>query len=211
MKFLTMEPNPHPIRPYQYNRKICGEIKETFMKNMGFGVIILLFICAVTAFAGAKPTPVVLSAVTVSLQGVKADTTPAKLQKGLSAVVGITAVVVKSNTVTAKIDESKVPASQFVQVINGQLAKIQTYGKATAALTVFIDADMCKAQKKMCGGCFTEIPNALKKVSGINGIKLDDTGKIASLTFVKDAKVTTKAIKDALLKSSYGFIVTFSK
>ncbi len=181
------------------------------MKNMVFGVILILFICAVTAFASAKPASVALSAVTVSLQNVKSDKNADILKKSLSVIVGVTAVEVKSNTVTAKIDETKVTASKFVQIIIGQLAKMQADGKATAALTVYIDADMCKAEKNMCAGCFTEIPKVLKKVNGISGVKLDDTGKIASLTFTKNANITTKAIKDALLKSSYGFIVTFSK
>ena len=154
------------------------------------------------ATTGAAP-------VTVMTTGLS---TPDKVQKSLAAIDGVSSVSImpKYGCVMAKLDETKIPASVFVAKVAAALAAADPKATVSAGLQIFVDTKMCSKEKKMCAGCFTEVPKTLKAVKGIAKVSLDDTGKLVTLTFAKNAKVTTNAIAKGLAASSYGFTVDFT-
>lgn len=159
--------------------------------------------------ASKKP---VLTDITASVEGFSCSSCAGKLQSYLTEQKGLSEVKVtmKPQQVTAKVDEKVMPASKLIALINAQGKKTEPKAPYSAKFVVYVDAAMCKDQVKMCGACFTEIPKSLKSVKGITGVELDKTGKVATLTFDPKANVTTTAIADALKKSKFNFIVSFT-
>ncbi len=174
-------------------------------------VLALIGLAALWAFAAEPETGAKLTPVTVALRGVTCPSCAARLQHALSNVAGVSGVkaTFKPQQVTATLDEKKISAAAFTRTVAATLAKIDG-PKTRATLAVYLDAKMCQDQPKMCPPCFTEIPKVLNGVTGIKAVTLDETGKIATLTFDKDANVTTTAIANALAKSAFGFITTFT-
>lgn len=178
---------------------------------IGVGIAVLVLCFAAFAFAAKLKTPV-LTPVTIAVDGLHCQACVDELQKDLGKVPGVSdiKVTLKPGQVTAKLDESKVAASKFVNVIATHpraMDHAKTYG---AKLVANIDTAMCAKQKKMCDACFTEIPKVLKGVKGVSNVTLDATGKVATIGFAKDAVVTTSALAKALSQSNFKFTVTFA-
>jgi copper chaperone CopZ len=174
------------------------------------GVVALAI--SVMAFAGEPEKKPTLTQVTVAVTGFHCQACPDGLQKDLAKLKGVTKVkaTLKPAQVTASLDEAKISVSQFVNAIAAHptaMDKKKTYG---ATLQAFIDTPMCAKQATMCRACFTEIPKALTAVKGVHGVTLDKTGKIASIRFDGDAKVTTASLADALAKHKFKFTVAFT-
>ena len=155
---------------------------------------------------------VVFTAVTVAVDGLHCQGCVDELQLDLGKVDGVSEVVVTMNPgqVTAKLDESKTSASKLVNVIAAHpqaMDKTKTYG---AKLVAYIDTEMCAKNKKMCAGCFTEIPKVLNAIKGVSEVTLDETGKIATISFAKEPEVSTSALAKALGASDYMFKVAFT-
>lgn len=156
-----------------------------------------------------KPTPV---AVVVAVEGFHCQACPDALQQDLAKVDGVSEVkaTLAPPMVSAKIDESKITAGEFVAKIAAHPQEMdakKTYG---AKLVVCIDAPMCAKNPTMCPACFTEIPKVLKKIKGVSDVSLDKTGKIATIGFKLDAKVTTVQLATALGKHSFKFTADFA-
>lgn len=178
--------------------------------TIGIAIAVVVMAIAVMAFA-ANPKAPQLTTVTVAVDGLHCKACVDELQQDLAKVPGVSEVKVtqKPGQVTAKLDESKISASKFVNTIasHSQLMdRKKTYG---AKLVAYIDTEMCAKQKTMCDACFTEIPKVLKAVKGVSDVTLDDTGKVASIGFAKDATVSTIALAKALGQSDFKFKVTF--
>ncbi len=110
---------------------------------------------------------------------------------------------------TARLDESIISASKFVAAITSHRQMMdhsKTYG---ARLVVFVDTAMCAKDAKMCPACCTEIAKVLKTVKGIDTVSLDATGKVVSVTFTRDANVTTWKLTKALAASDFKFMVSY--
>jgi copper chaperone CopZ len=183
------------------------------MRKVFVGVFIAADALSVAAFALAeKPKTPPLTAVTVAVDGLHCQACADELQKDLGKVPGVAevTVTVKPGQAAAKLDESKITASEFIAAI-GKHAQMmdrqKTYG---AKLVAHIDTAMCAKQQKMCEGCFTEIPKVLKGVKGVSDVTLDETGKVATIGFANDAKVATGALTKALARSSYKFTVKYA-
>jgi len=184
-------------------------------------LLILLSVLAVLSIGAAlyaaekhaKTNTPVLTPVTVGVAGFHCQACPDGLQKDLAKLPGATAVKATLNPaqVTATLDEAKLTASEFVAAVSAHPQAMDAHKTYTGKLVLYVDAEMCKANAKMCAGCFTEIPRVLKAVKGVKQVTLDATGKIASLTFTQGAKVTTKTLAAALAKSSYKFTVRFDQ
>jgi len=149
--------------------------------------------------------PIVLTAVTASVEGFNCPSCANKLQTYLGKQKGISEVKVtmKPQQVTAKLDEKVVSAGKFITLINQQGKKTEPKDPYTAKFVAYIDAPMCEA-------CFTEIPQMLKSVKGVTGVTLDESGKVATIAFDAKAGVTTTAIAEGLKKSKFNFTVNFA-
>lgn len=182
------------------------------MRKGTLGVLIVIIALSVAAIVlAATPKAPQLTTVTVAVDGLHCQACVDELQQDLGKVAGVSEVKVtqKPGQVTAKLDESKTAASQFVAVIAAHPQAMdhkKTYG---AKLVAYIDTAMCAKDKKMCDACFTEIPKVLKAVKGVSDVTLDDTGKIAAISYAKDATVTTNDLAKALAQSNFKFQVTF--
>ncbi|MHB9130057.1 MAG: heavy-metal-associated domain-containing protein [Armatimonadota bacterium] len=181
---------------------------------MVFAIAMIALLVGVALAAAPKPAAKApqLTPVTVSVDGFHCQACPDELQKNLAKLPGVSAVnaTLKPAQVTAKLDEKVITASQFVAAVAKHpraMDHSKTYG---AKLVVYVDAAMCAKEAKMCAGCFKEIPRALQSVKGLGTVSLDNTGKVASITFAKDAKVNTAGIAKALKSSSYKFTVSFT-
>ena len=182
---------------------------------VGLGVVVVALLVGMVVFAAQPEKPEkmpTLAKVTVAVTGFHCQACPDELQLHLAKLDGVTEVkaTLKPAQVTATLDEAKITSSQFVNAIATHptaMDKKQTYG---AALLAYIDTAMCAEEETMCQACFTEIPKALKTIKGIHNVTLDTTGKIASISFPKDAKVTTVNIADALLKHNFKFTAVFT-
>lgn len=185
------------------------------MRKNIIGIVIATLALAITVIAfAAKPkvAPLAPVTVTVAVDGLHCQACVDELQTDLGKVPGVSEVKVtlKPAQVTAKLDESKTAASQLVNVIAAHpqtMDKAKNYG---AKLVAYIDTAMCATQKTMCDACFTEIPKVLKAVKGVNDVTLDESGKVASIGFAKDAVVTTSTLAKALSQSDFKFTVAFS-
>ena len=180
-----------------------------------FTLLALLVATVVTmlyAAPGKTSKKPVLTEVTASVEGFNCPSCVGKLQSYLSEQKGISEakVTMKPQQVTAKIDEQVMPISKFITLINAHGKKTEPKAPYSAKSVVYVDAEMCKDQVKMCPPCFDEIKKMVKGVKGITGVELDKTGKVATLAFDGKASVTTKAIADALKKSKFKFIVSFT-
>ncbi|HEY3416028.1 MAG TPA: heavy-metal-associated domain-containing protein [Armatimonadota bacterium] len=183
-------------------------------------ISIVLFVAAVLGagvilHAAAPRTDAkkpVLTPVTVAVEGFHCQACPDELQKDLAKLPGVSSVkaTLKPAQVTASLDETKMTASAFVAAVAKHpraMDHSKTYG---AKLVAYIDAPMCAKNVKMCPACFTEIPKTLKKVKGISEVKMDATGKIATIGFAKGAQVTTAQVSKALAAHSYKFTTRFT-
>ena len=183
------------------------------MRKGILGVLIAIVVLSVAAIAlAAKPKAPQLTPVTVAVDGLHCQACVDELQKDLGKAPGVSDVKVtqKPGQVTAKLDESTITVSQFVTLIATHPQAMdheKTYG---AKLMAYIDTEMCAKNAKMCDGCFTEIPKVLKSVKGVSYVTLDETGKVAAISFTKDANVPTSALATALGNSDFKFYVTFT-
>ncbi|MHB0935776.1 MAG: variable large family protein [Armatimonadota bacterium] len=180
-----------------------------------FTLLALLVATVVTilyAAPGKTSKKPVLTEITASVEGFNCPSCTGKLQSYLAEQKGISEakVTMKPQQVTAKLDEKVMPISKFITLINAHGKKTEPKAPYSAKLVVYVDAEMCKDQGKMCPPCFDEIKKMVKGVKGITGVALDKTGKVATLSFDPKANVTTKAIADALKKSKFKFIVSFT-
>ena len=158
----------------------------------------------------AKPTKPLIQ-VTVAVDGLHCQACVDELQQDLAKVPGVSAVTVtmKPGQAVVKLDEHTMSASKLVATIAAHPQAMnhqKTYG---AQLVLFVDSAGCAKQAKMCPACFTEIPKMLKKVAGIDTVRLDDTGKVARVTFTKHANVSTSALAKALAASDFKFTTRF--
>lgn len=182
------------------------------MRTGLLGVLIVVIALSVAAIAlAAKPKTPPLTSVTVAVDGLHCKACVDELQKDLGKVSGVSELKVTQTPgqATAKLNESKITASEFVALIANHPRAMdheKTYG---AQLVAYIDTTMCAKQKTMCDACFTEIPKVLKAVKGVSDVTLDETGKIAAISFVKDAKVSTSALSKALGSSNFKFQVKY--
>ncbi len=154
------------------------------MRTMLLGVLVTLIVLGITALALAVPAHKTLTPVTVSVQGLHCQGCVDELQQDLAKMRGVSAVnvMLQPGQVTAKLDETTIPASKFVATITNHRQMMdhsKTYG---AHLVLFVDCPCCAKRTTMCPACFTEIPKALKTVQGVSSVSLDATGKVASVT-----------------------------
>lgn len=180
-----------------------------------FTLLALLVATVVTllyAAPGTTSKPPVLTEVTASVKGFNCPSCVSTLQSYLAKQKGISEpkVTLKPQQVTAKLDEKVMPVSKFIALINAHGKKTEPKAPSSAQFVVYVDAEMCKDQAKMCPPCFDEIKKMVKAVKGVAGVELDQTGKVATLTFDGKTTVTTRAVADALKKSKFNFIVSFT-
>jgi|GEM_PF-1573984 len=186
------------------------------MRLTVFFTLLALTIAIVVTVLNAAPEKAVkqpvLTVVTAGVEGLNSPSSVDKLQTWLGKQKGIfeVKVIMKPQQVTAKLDEKVISASKFINLINEQGRKTEPKAPYTAKLVVYVDAPMCADQPKMCGACFTEIPKTLKSVKGVNGVTLDESGKVATIAFDAKAGVTTAAITEGLKTSKFNFIVSFA-
>lgn len=182
------------------------------MRRLLWGMIVALAMIGTAMIApAAQNNKPVLTQVTVSVQGLHCQGCIDELQHDLAKVPGVSGVKVtlQPPQTTARLDESIISASQFVAAITNHrqmMDRSKTYG---ARLVVFVDAEMCAKQAKMCPACFTEIPKVLKTIAGIDTVSLDATGKVVSVTFTRDANVPTQKLTKALAASDFKFMVSY--
>lgn len=179
---------------------------------VGLALIALLVGVAIATAQKPAAKTAELTPVTVAVEGFHCQACPDGLQKDLAKLAGVSEVkaTLKPAQVTAKLNEKVISASEFVAAIAKHpraMDHSKTYG---AKLVVYVDAAMCAKEPKMCPACFKEIPRALKSVKGLGNVALDSTGKVASLTFAKGAKVNTASITKALKASSFKFTVGYT-
>jgi len=183
------------------------------MQKILGGLIMVLAVIGITMAAMAaqtkKSAPV---PVTVAVTGLHCQGCVDELQQDLAKIPGVSEVKVSQTPgqVSAKIDEAIITAAKFTGKIAAHpqaMDHAKTYG---ASLVLYIDTKACATEPKMCPACFTEIPKVLKKVAGVSAVSLDATGKIASVSFAKDAKVSTQTLAKALAASDFKFITTFA-
>ena len=182
------------------------------MRNGIIAVAVVILALGVVVIANAaKPKAVQLTPVTLSVDGLHCSTCVDELLTDLGKEPGVFNVKVtqKPGRVTAALDESKITASQFVNLIAAHPQAMDAKKNYGARLLAYIDTEMCARQQKMCEACFTEIPKVLKSVKGVDAVTLDESGKIASISFVKDATVSTSALAKALAQSEFKFTVNF--
>ncbi len=181
------------------------------MRTILFGVVVALALSGSATMVLAAPANKTLTQVTVSVQGLHCQGCIDELQQDLAKIPGVSAVKVtlQPAQATARLDETTISASKFVALIAAHpqmMNHAKTYG---AHLVLFVDAPGCAGQTKMCPACFTEIPKVLKTVKGIDTVRLDTTGKVVSLTFSKNADVTTQELVKALSASDFKFTTCF--
>lgn len=157
----------------------------------------------------AKSTPA--AKVTVAVVGLHCQACPDQLQKDLAKLPGAQQVraTLDPPQVTARLDETKIPAGRFVAAIAGHpqlMDPAKTYG---ARLLVKVDAAMCAGQQTMCPACAPEITKRLRALKGVTTVTFDKTGREVSVGLAKGATVKTTDIAKALKASSYKFSVTF--
>lgn len=187
------------------------------MNKLLITVLVLAGVLGISAilFARTKQktsSPPVQTAVTVAIEGFHCPTCPEQLTKDLAAVPGISNVraTLEPGRVVATLDETKTTASDLVSLISNHPRAMNARKTYAGSLLVFIDTEMCRAEKTMCAACFTEIPRVLKTVKGVETVTLDKTGKIAAITFRKGARVLCTDIGAALNASSFHFSVAFT-
>lgn len=185
------------------------------MKKITVITVISLAILGVAAALFAAPSKgnaPVLTPVTVAVQGFHCQPCPDDLQPKLAKMKGVYEVkaTLKPAQVTAKLDEGKMTVSQFVTAISSQYTMMNRNETYKGRLVAHIDAAKCAGEETMCQECRTEIPQLLKGIKGVKEVTLDETGKIALMSFDKKAKVTTADITRALGKGKMGYTVNFT-
>jgi copper chaperone CopZ len=179
-------------------------------------ITMLLGLAAMTIAAASYAAPAKQSAaaksvtVTVAVTGFSSKARPDDLRRDLATLPGVTImhVTLAPAQVIARLDEATFTAGQFVTAIAAHPLGTDVHKTYGAALLLYVDTQMCAHQKKMCAACFPEIPKRLKAVKGVQGVNLDATGKIVTITFAKGTRVTTSDLISALKKSVLGFSVS---
>lgn len=177
--------------------------------TFAFSLLLLVLAFAATALFAVPPTG---TTVTVAVTGFHCQACPDSLVKDLAKVNGVSAVkaTLKPAQVTAKLDESKITASEFVATIAAHPTAMdpkKTYG---ASLTTFVDSKSTAKEKTLCADCKAQVTKALTGIKGVSGVKADDSGKVVAISFSKGAKVTTAAITKALAATKLKFTAKFT-
>jgi len=180
---------------------------------ISLALLALITLCTTTIALAAKPTAPVLTAITVAVDGLQCQGCVDELKTDLGKATGVSEVNVTQTPaqVTVKLDERTISAAKFVTLVGTHrqfMDHAKTYG---AKLVLYIDAAGCANDAKMCASCFTEIPKVLKAVKGVSNVTLDETGKIAAVSLLKNADFSTSVLTKALARSDYQFTVTFIK
>ena len=150
--------------------------------------------------------------VSVAVDGFVCQMCSDELRQDLAKLPGVTEVTATLTPaqVTARLNETKITVSQFVNVIAEHKTAMDANKSYYAHLLLYVDTKGCANEKEMCAKCKVEIPARLKSVKGVESVTLDASGKIASITMQSGSKITTHDLAKALEKSSLTFAFRFS-
>ena len=156
-----------------------------------------------------SPKPV---QVNVTVAGLACQPCIDQLQQELTKLPGVTAVNITGDPsqVTARLDETKMSVSHFVNVTAAYLSDPDEQISYRPQWMLYVDTPSCADKKVMGEKDKTEIPSRLKSVKGIDTVTLDASGKVVSITFLPDANVKTTDIAHALYHSSLRIAMSFA-